>query len=142
MVRTPINPPEGLKLLPTNPLADPIRVRTPINPPEGLKRYDSCMEKTGEPSENAHQPARGIETIGASPPPVRRPAIARVRTPINPPEGLKPALWRRKTNHDPVRTPINPPEGLKRVATASYAVPQLRENAHQPARGIETCSRL
>ncbi len=85
-------------------------MRTPINPPEGLKLYLASADGVTTVRENAHQPARGIET--------RIPAHMindlEVRTPINPPEGLK-LYWEAQNLWAPaqVRTPINPPEGLK-----------------------------
>jgi len=87
-VRTPINPAEGLKLAALVGKRIYPLVRTPINPAEGLKRdqHPPISADQVHLGPNTHQPSRGIET-----------AIARntdattikVRTPINPAEGLK-----------------------------------------------------
>ena len=58
IVRTPINPLEGLKLLSPSPLERGSTVRTPINPLEGLKPSARWMIRASvSPSENTDQPA-------------------------------------------------------------------------------------
>ena len=88
---------------------------------------------------NNHQPARGIETVVLE---STLDTADKVRTTINPPEGLKPIISHvadALRGAALVRTTINPPEGLKRMS-ASHGT-RRRPNNHQPARGIETSTR-
>ncbi len=89
----------------------------------------------GVNGENAHQPARGIETRKTS-----RVLLCylQVRTPINPPEGLKLTLIgavimgvRSENAHQPAR-------GIETGVDVLVTGDRASENAHQPARGIET----
>jgi len=63
LVRTPINPAEGLKLSNENGVQESSGVRTPINPAEGLKLNADEMAAAIDSGPNTHQPSRGIETV-------------------------------------------------------------------------------
>ena len=109
-------------------------VRTPINPPEGLKQSKSRLRPDALTRENAHQPARGIETIVLS----FRQWLLTSENAHQPARGIETGWLFAGCLLHMVRTPINPPEGLKQFHPLSSFRQEHRENAHQPARGIET----